>query len=230
MFFMTHPERVFCAVIARSRLGRNTLCRRASNGGCAYPPAAKGVEPYLLERVGANCARRRLPILHTRRIGSGGRTSHAAMWLSRRACSRAFGVGSGVRLLIAYLGVGSGRRLRVLGLAAGSLCTASTAGCAIRSQIRSPTRRDLGRHRGSVIRLHRASSFHKQRLIQLFRELRRSTAALPDGVIILSSQREIVWFNRQAARLLGLKRPMDLGLRIDNLIPVPGVRALPARR
>src|SRR5580692_1903274 len=74
---------------------------------------------------------------------------------------------------------------------------------------------------GQVVRLHRRKQFHKQRLIQLFRELRRSTAALPDGVIILSTQREIVWFNRQAARLLGLKRPIDLGLRIDNLIRSP---------
>jgi two-component system phosphate regulon sensor histidine kinase PhoR len=72
-----------------------------------------------------------------------------------------------------------------------------------------------------VVRLHRRKQFHKQRLVQLFRELRRSTAALPDGVIILSSQNEIVWFNRQAARLLGLKRPVDLGLRIDNLIRSP---------
>jgi len=72
-----------------------------------------------------------------------------------------------------------------------------------------------------VVRLHRRKQFHKQRLVQLFRELRRSTAALPDGVIILSTQREIVWFNRQAARLLGLKRPVDVGLRIDNLIRSP---------
>ena len=62
-----------------------------------------------------------------------------------------------------------------------------------------------------VVRLYRRKQFHKQRLIQLFRELRRSTAALPDGVIILSNQHEIVWFNRQAARLLGLKRPIDVG-------------------
>src|SRR5882672_3375565 len=74
---------------------------------------------------------------------------------------------------------------------------------------------------GQVVRLHRRKQFHKQRLVQLFRELRRSTAALPDGVIILSAQREIVWFNRQAARLLGLRRPIDLGLRIDNLIRSP---------
>jgi two-component system phosphate regulon sensor histidine kinase PhoR len=74
---------------------------------------------------------------------------------------------------------------------------------------------------GQVVRLHRRKQFHKQRLIQLFRELRRSTAALPDGVIILSTQNEIVWFNRQAARLLGLRRPIDIGLRIDNLIRSP---------
>ena len=72
-----------------------------------------------------------------------------------------------------------------------------------------------------VVRLHRRKQFHKQRLVQLFRELRRSTAALPDGVIILSAQREIVWFNRQGARLLGLRRPIDVGLRIDNLIRSP---------
>jgi len=72
-----------------------------------------------------------------------------------------------------------------------------------------------------IIRLHRRKQYHKQRLVQLFRELRRSTAALPDGVIILSAQSEIVWFNRQAARLLGLKRPIDIGLRIDNLIRTP---------
>jgi two-component system phosphate regulon sensor histidine kinase PhoR len=92
----------------------------------------------------------------------------------------------------------------------------------LRSQMDPP---DLGGIWGDivaqVVRLHRRKQFHKQRLVQLFRELRRSTAALPDGVIILSTQREIVWFNRQAARLLGLKRPVDLGLRIDNLIRTP---------
>src|SRR6201996_4197189 len=72
-----------------------------------------------------------------------------------------------------------------------------------------------------VVRLHRRKNYHKQRLVQLYRELRQSTAALPDGVIILSEQREIVWFNRQAARLLGLRRPVDVGLRIDNLIRSP---------
>src|ERR1700689_1045217 len=92
----------------------------------------------------------------------------------------------------------------------------------LRSQIDPP---ELGGIWGDivaqVVRLHRRKQFHKQRLIQLFRELRRSTAGLPDGVIILSTQRGIVWFNRQAARLLGLKRAIDVGLRIDNLIRSP---------
>jgi two-component system phosphate regulon sensor histidine kinase PhoR len=92
----------------------------------------------------------------------------------------------------------------------------------LRSQIDAPNLGGIwGDIIGQVVRLHRRKQFHKQRLVQLYRELRRSTAALPDGVIILSSQHEIVWFNRQAARLLGLKRPVDVGLRVDNLIRLP---------
>jgi two-component system, OmpR family, phosphate regulon sensor histidine kinase PhoR len=92
----------------------------------------------------------------------------------------------------------------------------------LRSQMDPP---DIGGIWGDIIaqvvRLHRRKQYHKQRLVQLYRELRRSTAALPDGVIILSTQHEIVWFNRPAGRLLGLRRPVDVGLRIDNLIRAP---------
>lgn len=73
----------------------------------------------------------------------------------------------------------------------------------------------------NVVRLHRRKRYHKQRLIQLFRELRRSTAAMPDGVIALNAQREIQWFNRTAATLLGLKRKADLGLKLDSLVRHP---------
>lgn len=72
-----------------------------------------------------------------------------------------------------------------------------------------------------IERLNRRKRFHKQRVLQLLRELRRSTAALPDGVIILSSNREIVWFNPPAGRMFGLKRGVDSGLRIDNLVRAP---------
>src|ERR1700761_348785 len=72
-----------------------------------------------------------------------------------------------------------------------------------------------------IVRLHRRKRFHKQRFVQLMRQLQRSTAALPNGVVILNAQREIIWFNRMAARLLDLRRTADLGLRIENLLRQP---------
>jgi two-component system phosphate regulon sensor histidine kinase PhoR len=72
-----------------------------------------------------------------------------------------------------------------------------------------------------IVRLHRRKRFHKQRFVQLMRQLHRSTAALPNGVVILNAQREITWFNRTAARLLELRRTGDLGLRIENLLRQP---------
>jgi len=74
-----------------------------------------------------------------------------------------------------------------------------------------------------VVRLHRRKRFHKQRLLELFRELRRSTAAMPDGVIILNAQWEIVWFNRMAGRLLGLRRRVDDGMALTNLVREPAL-------
>ncbi|HXC60653.1 MAG TPA: phosphate regulon sensor histidine kinase PhoR [Steroidobacteraceae bacterium] len=75
----------------------------------------------------------------------------------------------------------------------------------------------------TVVRLHRRKRYHKQRLLDLFRELRRSTAAMPDGVVILNSHWEIAWFNRTASRLLGLRRKIDLGIRLTNLIRDPAL-------
>ena len=72
-----------------------------------------------------------------------------------------------------------------------------------------------------IVRLHRRKRFHKQRFVQLMRQLQRSTAALPNGVVILNAQREIMWFNRMAARLLNLRRTADLGMRIENLLREP---------
>jgi two-component system phosphate regulon sensor histidine kinase PhoR len=72
-----------------------------------------------------------------------------------------------------------------------------------------------------IVRLHRRKRFHKQRFVQLMRQLQSSTAALPNGVVILNPQREIVWFNRMGGRLLDLRRTADLGLRIENLLREP---------
>ena len=72
-----------------------------------------------------------------------------------------------------------------------------------------------------IARLHRRKRFHKLRFVQLMRQLQQSTAALPNGVVILNAQREIVWFNRMAGRLLGLRADSDLGVRIENLLREP---------
>ena len=84
---------------------------------------------------------------------------------------------------------------------------------------------DIGGLWGDVIavigRIYRRKQFHKRRATRLFREFRRLSAALPDGVVLLSENREILWFNRTAADLLGLRRKVDLGLPIANLVRNP---------
>jgi len=84
---------------------------------------------------------------------------------------------------------------------------------------------DLGGVWGDVValvgRIYRRKNYHKRRVKQLFREFRRLTAAMPEGVVLLSPEREILWFNRTAASLLGLRRKLDFGMRIENLIRQP---------
>ena len=84
---------------------------------------------------------------------------------------------------------------------------------------------DIGGVWGDVIavinRIYRRKQFHKRRVTQQFREFRRLSAALPDGVVLLSEHREIRWFNRMAADLLGLRRKVDLGIPIANLVRDP---------
>jgi two-component system phosphate regulon sensor histidine kinase PhoR len=65
----------------------------------------------------------------------------------------------------------------------------------------------------------------KKKYHRLLREVRESTGALSDGGIILNADREILWFNPAAARLLGLKAATDIGNRIDNLLRHPGFAA-----
>jgi two-component system phosphate regulon sensor histidine kinase PhoR len=74
---------------------------------------------------------------------------------------------------------------------------------------------------GMVARLQRRKQYHKRRLLRLLREFRRSTAAIPDGVVVLNPQAEILWFNRMATRLLQLRSRSDVGLRIENLVRQP---------
>ncbi|HTP39540.1 MAG TPA: phosphate regulon sensor histidine kinase PhoR [Steroidobacteraceae bacterium] len=72
-----------------------------------------------------------------------------------------------------------------------------------------------------VVKLFRRKQKHKLRLLRLLRELNDSTSAMPDGVVVLTPQAEITWYNRTAGQLLGFRGKGDTGLRIDNLVRQP---------
>jgi two-component system, OmpR family, phosphate regulon sensor histidine kinase PhoR len=73
----------------------------------------------------------------------------------------------------------------------------------------------------TVNRIYRRKQFHKARVLRLLREFRRLTAAMPDGAVLLGSSNQIIWFNRNAAAWLGLRRKLDFGIRIENLVRDP---------
>ncbi len=92
----------------------------------------------------------------------------------------------------------------------------------LRSQLKPPSMRGLwGEAVDIAYRLYQRKRFHKRRVLTLLRELRRMTSAMPDGAILLGPSREILWFNRTAGDWLGLRRKIDNGLRLDNLIRQP---------
>lgn len=74
---------------------------------------------------------------------------------------------------------------------------------------------------GEVLRIKRRSQKRKRRLSAILKQFLRSTAALPDGTVVLSPESRIVWFNQAAQRLLGLRSPHDNGQWVANLIRMP---------
>lgn len=70
-------------------------------------------------------------------------------------------------------------------------------------------------------RIYRRKVFHKRRVLLMLREFRRMTSAMPDGALLLGPHNEILWFNRTAGAWLDLRRKLDFGLRIDNLVRHP---------
>jgi two-component system phosphate regulon sensor histidine kinase PhoR len=71
-----------------------------------------------------------------------------------------------------------------------------------------------------LLDMQRRSRKKKKRLSAMLSEFQASTAALPDGAVVLGSYGEISWFNTAAQKLLGLSQ-QDVGLRIPNLIRSP---------
>jgi two-component system, OmpR family, phosphate regulon sensor histidine kinase PhoR len=74
-------------------------------------------------------------------------------------------------------------------------------------------------------RIRAKARSRKKKYHRLLREVRESTGALNDGGIILNADREILWFNPAAGRLLGLKAATDIGNRLDNLLRHPDFAA-----
>lgn len=72
-----------------------------------------------------------------------------------------------------------------------------------------------------ISRLDRRKQFHKRRVVELLREFRRLTSAMPDGAVLLNANHEIVWFNDRAGQWLKLKRKRDVGIRIENFLRNP---------
>jgi two-component system phosphate regulon sensor histidine kinase PhoR len=67
-------------------------------------------------------------------------------------------------------------------------------------------------------RLHSERS-RKRRLIALLRAFREAATALPDGVVVLTRGRSILWFNEAASRLLDLAAPRDRRAHVDPFLP-----------
>ncbi|SEQ73044.1 two-component system, OmpR family, phosphate regulon sensor histidine kinase PhoR [Solimonas aquatica] len=72
-----------------------------------------------------------------------------------------------------------------------------------------------------LLEMQRKNRKRKRKLSLMLAEFQASTAALPDGAVVLGERGEISWFNAAAQKLLGLRSPQDLGIRIPNLIRHP---------
>ncbi|SMG62865.1 histidine protein kinase PhoR, partial [methanotrophic bacterial endosymbiont of Bathymodiolus sp.] len=64
-----------------------------------------------------------------------------------------------------------------------------------------------------IFRLKKANKKRKKQLSRIIEQFRKSTAALPDAVVVLGEYDEIAWFNNAAKLILGLKK-RDKGQRI----------------
>lgn len=72
-----------------------------------------------------------------------------------------------------------------------------------------------------LIDMQKRNRKRKKKLAAIVSEFQASTAALPDGAVVLGERGEIVWFNKAAQALLGLRGQLDVGIRIPNLIRHP---------
>ncbi len=72
-----------------------------------------------------------------------------------------------------------------------------------------------------LLELQKRNRKRKKKLAAIVSEFQASTAALPDGAVVLGERGEIAWFNKSAQAMLGLRGQQDVGIRIPNLLRNP---------
>ncbi|MCB1877233.1 MAG: phosphate regulon sensor histidine kinase PhoR [Chromatiales bacterium] len=78
-----------------------------------------------------------------------------------------------------------------------------------------------GRVQRHLFTQRRRQRERSRKMRTLLRGIRETSAAVPDGVVILGQFGRIVWQNKAAAGLLGLKRRKDVGRSIAHLVRDP---------
>ena len=64
-------------------------------------------------------------------------------------------------------------------------------------------------------------SRHNELRQDMLDNMRASSDALPDGVIVINANNQVQWANKKATEYVGVRDPEDIGQRIDNLIRHP---------
>jgi two-component system phosphate regulon sensor histidine kinase PhoR len=72
-----------------------------------------------------------------------------------------------------------------------------------------------------IATLEKDKQAQKERYRAILGEFRNLTDAFPDATLVLDAGRNLTWFNRAAARMLGLRSPQDLGKPVTNLLRDP---------
>ncbi len=72
-----------------------------------------------------------------------------------------------------------------------------------------------------IRKLEKQAERREDRLTGMITRFQNAAAAMPDAVVILSQHDEIEWANRSAERLLGIRFPRDVGMRLSNLVRDP---------
>jgi two-component system phosphate regulon sensor histidine kinase PhoR len=73
-----------------------------------------------------------------------------------------------------------------------------------------------------IHKLVKQASRRQDQLSGMLARFQKAASAVPDAVVVLSQVGDIEWANRSAASLLGIHYPHDAGVRLLNLLRVPG--------